>query len=176
MKKKREFRLFTIVDYEKEEEYLRYMHQNGWKFIGYRYGFFHFEECQPEDVVYGIDFKEKRLDDEYLQLFEDAGWEYISTCLSFVYFRKKAEDFLPEEDRQIYSDALSRVEMVDTIVRRRLAAVLAGFTACLYLIINIFRESFSVFQLFDLLLCAVYIYLLLRVGRGYYKLRKKYEP
>lgn len=164
------------MEYEKEEQYLRYMHQNGWKFIGYRYGLFHFEECQPEDVVYGSDFKEKSLDDEYLQLFEDAGWEYISTYLNFVYFRKKAVDFLPEEDRQIYSDAMSRVEMMDNIVRRRLATVLVGFTACLYSIISIFRHSFSVFQLFGLLLCVAYICLLLRVGRGYYRLRKQYEP
>ena len=69
MKKKRVFRLFTIVDVEEEAAYLRRMHQQGWKFVGYRYGLFHFEECQPEDVGYGIDFKEEKVDDAYLKLF-----------------------------------------------------------------------------------------------------------
>lgn len=175
MKKKRVFRFFTIVDFEKEEEWLGRMHQNGWKFTGYRYGLSHFEECPPEDAIYRMDFKEKKLDDQYLQPFADAGWEYVSTCQNFAYFRKRTVDFLPEKDRQLASDVASRLDMMDRVVKRRMATVLVGFAICLYLIIDSLKHDISVFQLLTLLLCAGYIYLLLRVGRGYYKLQKQYK-
>ena len=45
--KKTEFRWFTIVEYEKEQEYLRKMHQKGWKFFRVTFpGFYHFEKCE----------------------------------------------------------------------------------------------------------------------------------
>ena len=55
MKTKIKWRIFTIVDYEKEEKWLRSMHAQGWKFVRFN-GLFHFEECQPEDVVYKLDY------------------------------------------------------------------------------------------------------------------------
>ena len=33
MQTKTTIRFFTIADYEKEQEYLRQMHKDGWKFI-----------------------------------------------------------------------------------------------------------------------------------------------
>ena len=145
MKKKRVFRLFTIVDVEEEAAYLRRMHQQGWKFVGYRYGLFHFEECQPEDVVYGIDFKEEKVDDAYLKLFREAGWEYVSTCLNFVYFHKTARDFVPGEEGQICSDKQSRLEMIQRILKRRLVPTLLCLALFLYLSRSALSNPFSVF-------------------------------
>lgn len=33
MEVKRQFKWFTIFEYEKEQDYLREMHRSGWKFI-----------------------------------------------------------------------------------------------------------------------------------------------
>ncbi|VLB88274.1 Protein of uncharacterised function (DUF2812) [Streptococcus pneumoniae] len=49
-----EFRIFTIVDLDKEEEYLHEMHLKGWRYRTSRFGLFYFDQCQPDDVIYRI--------------------------------------------------------------------------------------------------------------------------
>ena len=51
---KKQFRIFTIVDLDKEEEYLHEMHLKGWRYRTSRFGFFYFDQCQPDDVIYRI--------------------------------------------------------------------------------------------------------------------------
>ena len=75
MKTKKQFRYFTIFEYEKEQGYLRYMHQNGWKFVKVNgLGIYHFEKCAPEDVTYQLDYNQEGLahKDEYIQMFAEA--------------------------------------------------------------------------------------------------------
>ena len=43
MKEKTVFRIFTIYEHEKEQDYLRQMHRSGWKFCLLTFpGFYHF--------------------------------------------------------------------------------------------------------------------------------------
>ena len=42
--KKSEVRFFTIADWEKEEEYLRKRHREGWKFVRLSFPVYHFEK------------------------------------------------------------------------------------------------------------------------------------
>ena len=52
---KREFRLFTIAEYEKEEAYLARKHREGWKLVTAAMpGWYTFEECEPEEVIYQL--------------------------------------------------------------------------------------------------------------------------
>ena len=45
----KQFKYFTIFEYEKEEKYLREMHKSGWRFIKVTgFGKYHFEKCTPE--------------------------------------------------------------------------------------------------------------------------------
>jgi len=54
---KTEFHFFTIPQWKDEENYLRKMHNSRWKFTNVSFpGFYHFENCQPEDVVYQLDY------------------------------------------------------------------------------------------------------------------------
>ena len=49
---KREFRLFTIAEYEKEETYLARKHREGWKLVTAAMpGWYTFEECEPESSI-----------------------------------------------------------------------------------------------------------------------------
>ena len=48
---KKQFRIFTIVDLDKEEEYLHEMHLKGWKYRTSRFGFLYFFPCQPDDII-----------------------------------------------------------------------------------------------------------------------------
>lgn len=51
------FRLWTITDYEKEEQFLKDQHRKGWKFTRYLIpGFYLFDRCEPGEVVYRVDF------------------------------------------------------------------------------------------------------------------------
>ena len=74
METKKQFKWFTIFEYEKEEQYLREMHKSGWKFIKVTgFGVYHFEKCIAEDVVYQLDlqifYQSYQQDSEYKVLF-----------------------------------------------------------------------------------------------------------
>ncbi len=181
-----EFRYFVLTDYEIEEEYLRRMHRDGWKLTRVNLpGFYHFEKCEPEDVIYRIDFRpqEKTEKEAYTRLFEDYGWEYLQDVNDFSYFRKPAAAVQNENDAEIFNDNASRLAMLKRIFRRRMIPVTVLFFCCL--IPNIARTGVFAdpephwlalltggFVLFVfLLLCAI----LLRCVLGFRRLSKKYS-
>ncbi len=125
---KREFKWFTIVDYEKEGEYLRRMHKAGWSLTkAILPGLYFFESCEPEDVVYQLDYNSEGLlhKSEYVQMFQDCGWEYVLDYVGYSYFRKPASAMQGEE--AIFCDDDSRLEMMKRIFRGRLVPLLIAF-------------------------------------------------
>ena len=89
--KKIEFRWFSVPEWEKEQDFLREQHKKGWKFTKVSFlGFYHFEKCKPEDVVYQLDYNKDGIDNkaEYVQMFQDCGWEYLMDFVGYSYFRK----------------------------------------------------------------------------------------
>ena len=128
----KEFRYFTIFNHQKEEEYLREKHKNGWKFVRVGgFGTYHFEKCEPEDVVYQLDYnpqtKESRA--QYLQMFADCGWDYIMDYAGYSYFRKPAAEMNGEES--IFNDDDSRTAMMGRVYKGRLLPLLGIFCGCL---------------------------------------------
>ena len=78
---KKEWKWFSIFNYEKEQEYLQEQHKKGWKFIKVTgLGTYHFEECEPENVVYQLDYNKEGSanKEEYIKMFADCEWEYIN--------------------------------------------------------------------------------------------------
>ena len=132
MEVKRQFKWFTIVEYEKEQDYLREMHRSGWKFIKVAgLGMYYFEKCIPQDVVYQLDYNKEGLahKDEYLKMFDDCGWEYIQDYAGYSYFRKAvAEDGIAEE---IFCDDESRLYMMQRVLKGRMLPLLVIFFAVL---------------------------------------------
>ena len=126
--KKAEFKFFTIADYEKEQDYLREMHNHGWKFKKVS-GFcmYHFEECEPMDVVYQLDYNQEGIahKEEYVQMFADCGWEYMQDYFGFSYFRKPVG--IMNEDESIFCDDESRLEFMKRIFKGRLVPLLIIF-------------------------------------------------
>ena len=105
-----EFRIFTIVDLDKEEEYLREMHLKGWRYRMSRFGLFYFDQCQPDDVIYCI--YDSRFLKKYkyeLQDFRDRGWELIGAGSCSI-LRKSSSDLLPED--QVYMSKGLRWEVM----------------------------------------------------------------
>ena len=123
------YRIFTIADYEEEEAWLREQHKKGWKLVRMVPPcFFTFASCEPEDVIYRLDYKNSSQSAEYMQMLKDFGWEYIGDCLGWLYFRKPAQAAETEEDGELFSETASRVEMVSRIVRTRLVPL--GIISC----------------------------------------------
>ena len=100
MNSKLQFRMFTIVDLDKKEEYLHEMHLKGWKYRTSRFGLFYFDQCQPDDVIYRIyDSRFLKKYKHELQDFRNSGWEWIETGFCSI-LRKPASDLLTED--QVY--------------------------------------------------------------------------
>lgn len=124
---KKILRFFTIADWEKEENYLRKMHQEGWKL---KKGgiIYNFERCEAEDVIYQLDYNQEGRKDKrsYVQMFEDCGWEYIQDFAGYSYFRK-AKKAMGENEEAIFCDNISRLEMVRRVIRGRMIPLLILF-------------------------------------------------
>lgn len=141
MEIRKQFRLFTVFEYEKEEAYLREMHKAGWRFTKVKgLGMYYFEKCTPQDVVYRLDYNEDGLahKDEYVKMFDDCGWEYIQDYVGYSYFRKAVGS--DGEEEEIFCDEESRLRMMERVMKGRMTPLLVIFTAVLLpqLLLNLF--------------------------------------
>ena len=156
----KQFKWFTIFEYEKEQDYLREMHRAGWKFRKVSgLGMYHFESCTPQDVVYQLDYNKEGLDhkDEYLRMYEDCGWEYIQDYAGYSYFRKAvAEDGIAEE---IFCDDESRLQMMQRVIRGRMVPLLVLFFATLLpqFLLNLFVQHNYVLAAIYGIILGIYI-------------------
>lgn len=125
---KREFRLFTIAEYEKEEAYLARKHREGWKLVTAAMpGWYTFEACEPEEVIYQLDYNSTQGEEkeQYLQMFADCGWEYVDEMNGWRYFRKPLAQ--ADGDEAIFSSDASRLELLERVFRTRMLPVLLLF-------------------------------------------------
>lgn len=129
---RKEIKFFNIMQYEQEGEYLRNMHKSGWKFVKMTgIGMYHFESCEPEDVIYQLDYNQEGMKnkDDYVQMFADCGWEYLQDAFGYSYFRKPAAEMQGVEE--IFCDDESRMEMMNRVFRGRLIPLIVIFCCCL---------------------------------------------
>ncbi|EPD87953.1 DUF2812 domain-containing protein [Streptococcus sp. HPH0090] len=139
MEKKVVYRICTIADYDREALYLRKMHAEGWKLKEVSYSNlvvavkYTFEKCQPEQVVYQLDFYPMKKSERasYLQLFKDCGWEHITGFNGFSYFRKPYSQIESDAEFEIYNDAAGKLAMVKRILIMRMLPVLLLFSVLL---------------------------------------------
>lgn len=175
--KKRVFKYFTIMEYEQEQEYLRKQHRAGWRFDRVAFpGIYSFVKCEPEDVVYQLDYNQDRKKDMggYVQMYRDCGWEYICDFVDYSYFRKPVSAMQGEEE--IFNDDASKLDMLERVYKGRMVPLMVIFFAviCPQLIIQ-GQGGYGVAQdvLFGLycVLFAVYVYIFIRCGLMYKKLK-----
>lgn len=126
--KKTVFKYFAISEYEKEEEYLSAMHEEGWRLTHISFiGFYHFEKCEPERVSYRLDYNPDGMKnkDEYVQMFSDCGWEYLFDYVGYSYFRKSNRNM--EDNEEIFCDDESRLDMMKRVFRGRIEPLITIF-------------------------------------------------
>lgn len=137
---KKEFHYFTIAQWREEQKYLQEQHKNGWRFVKIGLvGLYSFEKCEPEDVVYQLDYNQQGLlhKDEYLQMFRDCGWEYIQDFYGYSYFRKPVSAMNGEEE--IFCDDASSLDMMKRVCAGRMLPLLTIF--CLIILPNLYIQS-----------------------------------
>ena len=166
MKSKAQFRIFTIVDLDKEEEYLHEMHLKGWRYRTSCFGFFYFDQCQPDDIIYRIyDSRFLKKYKHELQDFRNRDWELIETGSCSI-LRKSSFDLLPED--QVYMNKTLRWEVMRYRLRSCTATFLGGLVVCM----SLFRESLS--QSFFVIF-ALYAFMISYLIYGFFRLRRKYR-
>ena len=179
MATKKQWKYFSIMDYEKEEEYLRDMHKSGWKFTHVSgIGTYHFETCEPEDVVYQLDYNQEGLShkDEYVQLFSDCGWQYLQDYCGYSYFRKSAKDMKNGEE-EIFCDDYSRLQMMERVFKGRLLPLLVLFFCILVpqFILNVFVYHNYIIASFFSGILILYVTVFTVFGVKYFRYKQNIE-
>ena len=131
--KKVVFKLFTIYQYQQEEEYLCAMHAQGWRVTKISFpGLYQFEKCEPKSVTYRLDYNQEGLTNktEYVQMFYDCGWDYLFEFMGYAYFCKQTEH--SRENEEIFCDDFSRLEMMKRVFQSRIIPLIILF-ACMIL-------------------------------------------
>ena len=180
MADKKEMKIFTLSEYEEEEQYLNQMARSGYLFEKVTLpGVYHFRKTAPVNMVYRIDFNPKKKEDwdSYKQMYQDYGWTYIQDLNEYSYFCKVAED--EEEANEIFSDNQSRIDMMDRIIRRKMLPIVAIFLCCVIpqavrMADGMYTVSIA-FYILWVILIVLYVYLIARSTAGFVRLRKKYE-
>ena len=173
---KRTCKWFDITEYEKEAEYLREMHIQGWKFLKFTIpSIYKFEKCEPEDVIYQLDYNKEGNEHkaEYLQMFSDCGWEYIGETVGYSYFRKPISA-VNGDDEEIFCDESSRLAMMERVYKGRLTPLLVIFCACLLpqFVLNLTNERYGLAAFMGGVL-ALYIVIFGYCTAHYYRKKNK---
>ena len=179
--KKTEIRFFSVADHEKEQEYLSRMHREGWKIV--RVGvpcIYHFEVCEPEKVVYQLDYyqENKFQREEYLKMFRDCGWEYLFDFMEYHYFRKPAAEM--DGNEEIFCDDESRLDMLKRVFRGRICWLILVFLVAVVpnLVMNMIdvargKSGRTGILVMWVILFALYAFLLILFACRYYEQKKK---
>ncbi|WP_212936952.1 DUF2812 domain-containing protein [Bacillus hominis] len=112
METKRVLKFFAAWSLEKEEAFLRKMHQQGWALQKYNV-MYTFKKTEPKDVIYKADFRldykdSKEKQKEYLDIYEMCGWKHVTSFTKWNYFCKEVED--DNELPDIYSEKETRIQ------------------------------------------------------------------
>ncbi len=172
MERKKQFKWFTIFEYDKEQYYLRMMHKSGWKFVKVTViGIYHFEKCTPEDVIYQLDYNQEGLKnkDEYVTMFNDCGWEYLQDFFGYSYFRKPVTDGNVNEE--IFCDDESRLQMMERVFKGRMIPLLIIFLCCLMpnFIINLLSFKNYILAGFIGFVIGLYLTIFIMYAKSYIK-------
>ena len=166
MNSKVQFRIFTIIDLDKEEDYLHEMHLKGWRYRTSRLGFFYFEKCQSDDVIYHIyDTRHLKKYKHELQDFRNRDWELIETGFCSI-LRKSSSDILPED--QVYMTNGLKWEVMCSRLRSCTAAFSGGLVVCMSLLRENLSQSFFI-------IFVLYAFLISYLIYGFFRLKRKYQ-
>lgn len=113
------YRLY--FDKDEETKWLNQMAEEGWALERFFAGFYRFEECEPGQYTYQVDFGDRlfSVSDEYKEFMQDTGVEIMQTWGYWIFLRKLSS----EGEFELYTDVESSIEHYRKI--RRMFKVVA---------------------------------------------------
>lgn len=115
---------FWVWEFDKEEQWLNTMAQQGWVLDKLGFCRYEFVRCEPGEYTVRLEMREH--DEGYLSFMADTGAEYVGRMAKWIYFRKKTED----GPFDIFSDLdsrLSHLSRIETMLKTvGAAAILIG--------------------------------------------------
>lgn len=171
-------RFYTIADFIEEEIWLREQHKAGWKLVKMTPPcFYTFEKCEPEDVIYRLDYKNNTENADYMQMMADYGWEYSGRCVGWLYFRKPAAEITNENEGELFSDQASRIDFLSNIMKTRLLPLAIIFLCCVIPnVFTVFDSGFgTVLTVFWSVMFLIYVYLIGHCGLKLRKMKREEE-
>lgn len=102
-------KVFAVWDFDKEEEWLNSMAQEGWALTKVGFCKYVFERTEPGEYIIRLEMHD--YEDEYISFMRDTGAEYVGRVLQWLYFRKKAE----LGEFELFSDIDSRIAHLKNI-------------------------------------------------------------
>lgn len=100
---------FWVWDFEKEDQWLNLMAQQGWLLDGVGFATYHFVSCEPGAYTVRLEMREH--DDNYLDFMAQTGAEYIGRMAMWIYFRKEVS----HGPFDIFSDMDSKIAHLNRI-------------------------------------------------------------
>ena len=138
-------------------------------------GRYHFEKCEPEDVVYQLDYNQEGLSykEEYVQMFKDCGWEYLQDFAGYSYFRKPASGM--NGDEEIFCDDASRLQMMERVFKGKVLPLIILFSCVLIpqLILTLFFRKNYVLAAVQGAIILLYITIFLWFAAKYRQYRNR---
>ncbi|MBE5108303.1 DUF2812 domain-containing protein [Bacillus thuringiensis] len=119
METKKVLKFFAAWSLEKEEAFLRKMHQKGWALQKYNV-MYTFKKTEPKDVIYKADFRldykdSKEKQKEYIEIYEMCGWKHVTSFAKWNYFCKEVEE--ENELPDIYSEKDTKVQKMKELLQ-----------------------------------------------------------
>jgi len=169
METKRVFKFYAGWSLEKEEAFLRKMHQQGWALQRYNM-MYTFKKTEPKDVIYKADFRldykdSKEKKKEYIDIYEMCGWKHVTSFAKWNYFCKEVEE--ENELPDIYSDKDTKIPKLTELLQV-IAIMFATLIPALYLCLFGVSESGLYKGMVGFLGC-LYLYMLINL---YWKINK----
>lgn len=180
-RRKTKIRFFTVSDYVDEEKWLENNHKNGWKLVNFIPPcFFVFEECNSQEVIYKLDYENKKVSGDYIQMYKDYGWEYLCSGLGWNYFRKVNINSITESEKEIFSDSQSKLNMINHIYKTRMFPLFIIFLVTLIpqfskFVKDTHRSIDIYFGGIFMVFFFVYLYIFIHCGFKLRKLKKELE-
>lgn len=129
--RKKEFFLFTLIDYKAMEEYFEKKALEGWIINKINTFTMEFKKSEPKKLKIFVDihpyispfesYDEKKIE-SYRNTFEDRGWNFLLTCDKFQIFYYDKEDNIPSkkieknEDKNTLKKAFFSLEILPIFV------------------------------------------------------------
>jgi hypothetical protein len=172
------FRIFTITDYEAEEQWIRRMFLKGWKLVNVRYQcIYTFEKTEPADMAVRLEYSGVPLSarPDYGVMMKDYGWECLCEGAGWDYFARPAD---PEPaDNELFTDDVSRLAMIRRIFSKRYTALflLLVFLIIPVIIVSGLEGGINAALTAWTAMAGIYIFALIYCGIGFRRLLKKYD-